>query len=277
LIQKIKRYLPDRFGHRLKHILLSLKGVYYYGHRYECPVCNHSFRTMLWGGFDVAVIKEMEIVGAGRRNNDICPYCQSTDRDRLIMLYLKYETDFFKKGISLLHIAPEASLYDVFKNAKNINYHPGTKYQEGFYYNSKIEVLDLLELPFANNSFCWIMCNHVLEHIPDDVTAMHELYRVLKPGGKAILQVPYSQKLEKTYEDDRYKTPKEREKHFGQSDHVRIYGSDYSQRLADCGFEVKIVDPRSDLIHIQNIERYATNKNEHLFVALKPIINKKKL
>ncbi len=270
---KIKNIIPPKLGYVLKHLYLGVRGTYYFGTRYRCPICGHGFRKMLPGGFNLKVIEDMEIIGAGRRENDICPYCQSTDRDRLVFLYLKYETDFFEKNISFLHIAPEPALYKVFKKAENIDYHPGTKYHEGFYYNSSIEVIDLMDLPFKENSFDWIMCNHVLEHIPDDVSAMNELFRVLKPGGKGILQVPYSLKLEKTYEDEHYRTPKERELHFGQFDHVRIYGADYPERLKGCGFEVKVIDQKKDMPHVKNIEKYALNKKEQLFVVEKPRIN----
>ena len=275
--KRLKKLIPLKVGILIKRILYTLRGLFYYGHRYRCPVCNHNFRTMLPGGFDLKVIKEMYIVGAGRREQDICPYCQSTDRDRLVFLYLKYETDFFRKQVSLLHIAPEPALYHVFKKAKNIDYHPGTKYQEGFYYDNTIEVIDLLEIPYSDNSFDWVMCNHVLEHIPDDISAMRELFRVLKPGGKAILQVPYSLKLEKTYEDDRYRTPKEREEHFGQFDHVRIYGLDYPDRLRSCGFEVNIIKQSGGFKHTGNLDKYALNPKEYLFIASKPENIKKSL
>ncbi len=271
MTRKLKKYIPPKLGYLLKHTLLFLRGIYYFGMRYTCPVCGHHFRKMLAGGSDLKVIKEMEIVGAGYRNNDICPYCQSTDRDRFIYLYLKSETDFFEKKISFLHIAPEPSLYNVFKKLKNIEYYPGTKYQEGFYYNSTIEIIDLMELPFKDNSFDWVMCNHVLEHILDDIRAMQEIFRVLKPGGRAVLQVPYSLKLDKTFEDERYRTAIERELHFGQFDHVRIYGADYSDRLKGCGFQVTVVEQKSGLQHVKNLQKFALHPKEHLYIAKKPV------
>ncbi len=268
--EKIKKLIPLEAGLFLKRIYYGLRGVYYAGSTYRCPVCNRTFRTMLPGGFDLEVIRKMEIVGSGRRPLDICPYCQSTDRDRLVFLYLKYETDFFEKSCSLLHIAPEPSLYRVFKKMKNIEYHPGTKYAEGFYYGNDLETVDLLDIPYADNRFDWIICNHVLEHIPDDVSAMRELFRVLKPGGRAVLQVPYSLKLKTTYEDERYRTPEEREQHFGQFDHVRIYGLDYPDRLRSSGFDVEVIDQEKGLKHAGDLKKYALNPKENLFVATKP-------
>lgn len=267
----IKKYVSTNTGRVLKTFYLTLRGLYYRGNRLTCPICGHSFRKMLPGGFDLPVIREKHIVGAGRRENDICPYCQSTDRDRLIYIYLKYETVFFKRQNTLLHIAPEPSLYTVFKKTKNIDYHPATKYAEGFYYSSKIETADLLDLHFEEEIFDWVICNHVLEHIPDDVRAMQEIFRVLKPGGKALLQVPYSLKLTKTFEDNSIVSKADREKFFGQFDHVRIYGSDYPKRLEKTGFIVHKISQQHNFKHIDSLNKYAVNPEELLFVCEKPL------
>ncbi len=269
-MHQVKRYIPRNAGWLLKTVFLTLRGWYYYGNRYTCPVCGHSFRKMLPGGFDLPVIKEKQIVGAGRRDNDICPRCQSTDRDRLIYLFLKYETAFFDRPNVVLHIAPEPALYKVFSKAKNLDYHPATKYAEGLYYSSKVETADLLDLHFEENSFDWILCNHVLEHIPNDRKAMEEILRVLKPGGKAILQVPLSFGLEKTYEDSTIVTKAGREKYFGQFDHVRIYGRDYADRLKEAGFRVFQIKQEKDFSSVQNFEKYAVNPEEILFLCEKP-------
>ncbi len=269
----IKKNIPPGVGRFLKRNYLILRGLYYRGNRLTCPVCGHSFRKMLPGGFDLPVIKEKHIIGAGRRNNDICPYCQSTDRDRLVFSFLKYETDFFEMPYTLLHIAPEPSLYHAFIKANNIDYHPATKYAEGFYYNSKVETADLLDLQFEEASFDWVICNHVLEHIINDRLAMQELFRVLKPGGKAILQVPYSPQLEKTFEDSSIVSKTDREKYFGQFDHVRIYGRDYPDRLKNVGFVVHPISQQHDFKHVPfSLDKFAVNPEELLFVCSKPII-----
>ncbi len=247
-----------------------MQGAYYSGNNYACPLCEHSFSKMLPGGFDLPVITEKQIIGGGRRDNDVCPLCQSTDRDRLIYLYLKYESDFFEKKQFLMHIAPEPSLYQVFKNISGIDYYPATKYEEGLYYDKNVQKEDLLDLQIDDNSFDWIICNHVLEHIPNDVKAMSELFRVLKPGGKALLQVPYSLVLDETFEDPKITEPKEREKFFGQFDHVRIYGKDYPERLRKAGFDVKIIKQNQDFSHIDDLKKYAVNPNEDLFLCSKP-------
>ncbi len=270
-MQSIKKYIPPIPGRLLKNIYLTIRGLYYRGNRYTCPVCGYSFRKMLPGGFDLPVIKEKHIVGAGRRDNDICPYCQSTDRDRLIYLFLKYEKSFFEQHFSLLHIAPEPALHKVFSHTNSIDYHPATKYSEGFYYKAKVETEDLLDLHFEEASFDWVICNHVLEHIPDDKLAMHEIFRVLKPGGKAILQVPISFQLEKTFEDETVTAEADREKYLGQFDHVRIYGRDYPDRLKDVGFVVHEVNTKHDFKHISSLNKFAINPDEILFLCDKPL------
>lgn len=257
-------------GRALKKSWLNLRGLYYSGNGYECPVCGHRFRKMLPGGFDFPVIAEKQIVGAGRRTNDVCPKCQSTDRDRLIFLYLKHETDLFHRKQFLMHIAPEPSLYRVFKKTRTIDYYPATKYDEGFYYDKRIPKADLLDLQIDDNTFDWVICNHVLEHIPNDAKAIQELFRVLRPGGKALLQVPYSLILENTLEDPEVTDPKERERVFGQFDHVRIYGKDYPERLERSGFKVKIVKQDKDFSKIRELKKFAVNPKEDLFLCTKP-------
>lgn len=264
----IKKLIPFSLAQKLRGIWQRIMSVYYYGHKYECPFCENTFRKLLSGGFDLSVIKEKEIIGAGRRANSICPRCYSTDRDRLIFTYLKNSTPIFEQKLSLLHVAPSGSLKALLSKSKNLKYQSGVKYYEGFYYSKDTAIIDITELSFDNNSFDVIFCNHVLEHIHDDRKAMSELYRVLKTGGWAILQVPISNLLDETYENPSITDPKEREFHFGQFDHVRIYGKDYIKRLSDVGFSVKEVNPLTELKE-NNIERYAVNKKEVLFVVSK--------
>jgi len=189
------------------------------GSKYECPVCGGHFRALL-------------PYGVKGRSNALCPKCLSLERHRLIWLYLKAKTDFFTAPKKMLHIAPEQAFYKVFKKLNNLNY--VTADLESPLADIK---LDIKAMPLENESFDVVMCNHVLEHIDDDRLAMSEVYRVLRKGGFAILQVPM-QDMPETYEDATITEPLEREKHFLQKDHVRIYGRDYGKRLRSVGFEV---------------------------------------
>lgn len=101
---------------------------------------------------------------------------------------------------------------------------------------------DICDLPFKDNEFDIIFCNHVLEHIPNDTKAMQELYRIMKPGGYGIFQIPQDLSRPHTFEDDSITDRRERAKIFGQYDHVRIYGRDYFNKLRSIGFKVEEVD-----------------------------------
>ena len=97
---------------------------------------------------------------------------------------------------------------------------------------------------------------------------MRELFRVLRPEGFAILQVPISKKAKETFEDFSITSPEEKERYFGQKDHVRIYGQDYKRRLESVGFKVELYDIKSDL-NIKEIKRYGLNREEILYVCRK--------
>ena len=128
--------------------------------------------------------------------------------------------------------------------------------------------------PFDDASFDWILCNHVLEHIPNDTKAMQELYRVLKPGGIALLQVPLESNRKETFEDDSIVNKAERTKVFGQYDHVRVYGKDYFDKLRQTGFEVREIQFGKSLTEAERL-RYAVTKYEYITLCLRPIQDRK--
>lgn len=272
-ISVLKQQLPARLGYRLKKIKLFLRGLAYRGNTYYCPICQKGYSSFFDGGFDLPVIEKYQIIGAGRRKSIICPGCASTDRDRLVYLALNDPSLQLLPAKMLLHIAPEPALANYIQKKQlsdgNI-YVMGVKYHEGFYYNKDVQLVDLVDLKFEENTFDLFVCNHVLEHIIEDEKAMHEIFRTLKPGGKAVLQVPWSPLLEKTYEDVAIVQPKEREAHFGQFDHVRIYGKDYTKRLKKCGFQIQQVKAEALAANDKVIEKYALNSKELIFVATKP-------
>jgi len=156
---------------------------------------------------------------------------------RLEWLYLKNETELFNKNISLLHFGPEYCFYDKFKQMANINYLPIDKNNKK--YNKDVSYVDLTALNFQTSSMDMVICNHVLEHVEDDKQGLKEIYRVLKPGGIAIITVPIDESRVETYEDFSITDPKDREREFGQWDHLRYYGLDFPQRLESAGFRVK--------------------------------------
>jgi len=193
----------------------------------------------------------------------LCPRCYSTYRERLVYWHIVNKTNilYSQKIIKLLHIAPEKNLQKVLKAFSKIKYISGDLNP----LVADIEI-DITDINFEDDYFDFIICNHVLEHIVDDRKAMSELFRVLRPKGFTILQVPISKKAKETFEDFSIISSKEREKYFGQKDHVRIYGQDYKERLESIGFKVNLYDIKNDL-SIQDIKKYGLNEEEILHIG----------
>lgn len=261
------KILPFSLLLNLKIVKQYLVSILFLGNKYQCPNCNTGFRKMFKCGQEEAVLEKYQVIGSGIRENCLCPRCYSIDRERLIYLYLSKKTNIFSENIKLLHIAPRQSLRKIFKNSHNITYYQGDKYEEGYHYPKDVIALDITELNYKDNYFDVIICNHVLEHIPNDFQAMKELYRVLKPNGFAILQVPISLKLNETFEI-KSNTAEERKQLYGQFDHYRIYAKDFTNRLESCNFRVSLYYP-ADIEKNLDTERFGLNKSEYLIVANK--------
>jgi SAM-dependent methyltransferase len=236
-----------------------------FGAKHLCPFCYRPMSRFMPAGLDIPVLYEKQVVGGGLRDNAQCLVCGSMDRERLVYLYLKHHTNIFKTSNKVLHVAPEPLLMRRFRKCTNLFYLTGDLK------SPRADVkLDLTALPFADGTFDFVIDNHVLEHIPDDHMAMMEIYRVLKKEtGIAILQVPISLNLDCTFEDHTIVTDEDRLRVFGQKDHIRIYGKDYTERLANAGFKIKVFDWKTDnnLFSVNN--RYGLIENETLFVAYK--------
>lgn len=221
------------------------------GKKYTDPIDGKYFRKFLPYGYE------------NQRENVLSPSTLSLERHRLLWLYLKNETDFFSASKKMLHVAPEQAFYKRFRKMKNL------EYTTTDLHSPLADVkADICALPFESNTYDVIFCNHVLEHIPDDKKAMEEIFRVLRPGGMAILQIPQDLSREKTFEDDSITDPKERAKIFGQYDHVRIYGKDYFDKLRSVGFTVEEVDYTQHLSS-ETIDKYRLAKGEILPVCRK--------
>jgi len=236
---------------KVSYLIKPIFAFFLKGNKYTDPIDGKSFRTFLPYGYE------------NQRQNVLAPSTLSLERHRLLWLYLQQETTLFTEPHKLLHFAPEQAFLKRFKKLKNIEY--TTTDLESPIADVKA---DICKLPFKDNSFDFILCNHVLEHIPDDTKAMQELYRVLTVGGIAILQIPQDLNRETTFEDDSITDPKERAKIFGQYDHLRVYGLDYFEKLRGIGFQVEKVNYTKTLSDSQ-IDKYRLAKGEIIPVCKK--------
>jgi len=236
---------------RLSYVARPVLAFFLKGNTFTDPIDGKSFKTFLPYGY------------GNQRNNVLSPSTLSLERHRLLWLFLNTKTDFFKAEKKVLHFAPEQCFLKRFRELKNLDY-------------TTTDLLspiadvkaDICDLPFEDNSYDVILCNHVLEHIPDDTKAMQELYRVMKPGGYGIFQIPQDLNREVTFEDDSITDRDERAKIFGQYDHVRVYGRDYFDKLRSIGFKVEEVDYTASLSD-EDIERYCLAKGEIIPVVYK--------
>jgi len=229
-------------------IAFSLKGD-----RFTDPIDGKSFRKFLPYGY------------GKQRENALSPSTLSLERHRLMWLFLRDETTFFtsNKKLKTLHIAPEQCFLDIFRKQQNLEYI--TSDLESPIADVKADICDL---PFKDNSFDVVFCNHVLEHITDDKKAMQELFRVMKKGGFGIFQIPQDIARETTFEDNSITDKKERAKIFGQYDHVRVYGLDYFNKLRSVGFKVDEIEYTQKITR-EKLERFCLMKNEILPVCYK--------
>jgi len=236
---------------KISYWVSPLVSFYFKGTTYTDPIDGKSFRKMLPYGY------------GEQRTNALSPSTLSLERHRLLWLYLKNETDFFTNPKKVLHIAPEQCFLKRFKEQTNLEYITADLYSP----IADVKA-DICNLPFEDNSFDVVFCNHVLEHIIDDAKAMSELYRVLKPKGLGIFQIPQDLSLNETYEDFSITSEEERKIHFGQYDHVRVYGKDYFERLRAVGFAVNEID-YSKTLSPELITKYCLVKGEILPVCTK--------
>lgn len=274
IFKLILNTIPRPLLIRLSYIARPILAFTLKGNTYTDPIDGKSFKTFLPYGY------------GNQRNNVLSPSTLSLERHRLLWLYLNEKTDFFQSelisdsskseskhiklrdaetnsALKVLHFAPEQAFYKLFRKQKNIDYTTTDLFSP----LADVKA-DICDLPFKDNQYDVILCNHVLEHIPDDTKAMQELYRVLKPGGMAILQIPQDLSRATTFADDSITDQKERAKIFGQYDHVRIYGRDYFDKLRSIGFKV-IEEDYTNEISPELVEKYCLAKGEIIPVCFK--------
>ena len=243
IVQKIVKWtlnhIPRPILQRVAGWGVPMLGVWYAGRGRKCPICGKQVREFLPYGYGVS------------RRDALCPRCLALERHRLLWLYIERETDLLNSYPTLLHIAPEVALKRKFES-------PLAKLH-----------FDVQEIPLEDESIDIVICNHILEHVEDDRKALRELHRILRPGGWGVVLVPQDYERESTFEDDSITSPEERAKIFGQYDHRRIYGRDYAQRVAECGFEVEEIEYEMQLSE-EEVKQYSTGK-ERLYIIKRTV------
>ncbi len=225
IIKFVLNKVPRKYIQRVVHIVLPIVGLAYTGRGVKCPVCGSHYRKFMPYGYGEP------------RENALCPRCLALERHRLLWVWLLRETDFFTARPRLLHIAPEWCFLKRFEHLLEDNYVTADLESP----LAKVK-MDVQKIPFFDNEFDVVICNHILEHVDDDALAMREIRRVLKPGGWGVLLSPVNFERETTYEDPSLTTPDQRRAAYGQYDHKRDYGRDYPERLEKAGFRVESID-----------------------------------
>lgn len=251
----IKWMLNHISRERLQNLATTFSPVlawWYRGDNLEDPIDNKKYKKFLSYGY------------GNERSNALSPGTLSLERHRALYLYLSRKTDILNKKISMLHIAPERSLGNLFKKQANIDYVSADLLSPWAMVH-----FDAHAIPYRDNTFDVVIANHILEHVQDDTRVMAEMYRVMKPGGFGIFQVPLDETLALTREDPFLRDEAEQNRLFGQKDHVRQYGIDYLDRLASVGFKVQNVHI-GEVLPDLDLTRYAVSPTESIPVCFKP-------
>ena len=207
------------------------------------------------------LMQNLNVIGSDV-DNHTCPKCGSHDRERLLKLYLNASLlGAIVRGKKVLHFAPES------KFSKHIQMAEPKLYIQADLYPISKDVLcvDLMSTTFEDATFNLVIANHVLEHVSNVSTALNEIHRILTVNGFALLQVPYSTVLTKTFEDEGIVTPEARLQAYGQEDHVRLFGRDIIHFIESFGFEAKVRRHQDNLIDC-DASLHGVNMHEPLFL-----------
>jgi len=243
----------------IKKTLLYLNGVIkkylrtfikpdFVGNKYQCPACltnlayfnsfpDHSYQQLRQNGF-IYSLRDFETANL---KNNACPACGTGDSNRLYAIYLRDKLSKLdtNKKYTFIDFAPVPPLAQIIKSYRFINYRSADLFMPDV--DDHVDIMDMKI--YKNNSVDMFLCAHILEHVTDDIKAMKELFRILKPGGWGIIMVPILLSINKIQEDPNITSENERWKYYGQGEHVRMYSKKgFIQRLASVGFKVHQLD-----------------------------------
>ena len=231
-----------------------------------CILCGNAvdgfLAADLAGTEKLQLFREHHIIGGGQRENCLCPVCGGIDRERWQLWVLSNYTGIFREKCRVLHFAPEPHISEFIAANPNCDYYTGDIVP-----GIAMHQMDVLDIQYKNGTFDYVIMNHVIEHIEDMEIAMDEVKRVLKLDGKLIISFPICTDMD-TLEIPGVFTNEERLEHYGQEDHVRLFGKDFKKRISDFGFEVEVFTPREILV-TDDVKRYGFIEDDVLMVCRK--------
>ncbi len=248
----IKKIIPEKVRLDLHYLFFKFKAIFYKGNNVYCNCCNKNFDHFL-------------PYGNKERNNAVCPYCHSLERTRLLMYFLNNETSVFSTPNKLLHFAPERAIETNLKKLKNLNYITADINPAFADYE-----VDIQDIPFHDNKFDIIICSHVLGHIPNEAKAIDEIFRVLKPGGFALILTLIDFNRAKTFESAEVNSNEKRLEQYGEPDLLRLHGNDFAERLNRKNIDIETVKYFKNF-SIEERQRYqlGTGERELIFKCIK--------
>ena len=230
-------------------LVMPLLKFKYSGTQHYCPVCKS----------EISVFKDF---GKPPRPNALCPICKLLERHRLDWLFFQRKTNLFDRlRKRMLHVAPEEAFKLKFANIAHLDYITADLRRP------EMVRMDITAIPCSDDCFDVVYCSHVLEHVPDDHKAIREFYRVIKPDGWAVLQVPVT--TEKTFEDPTITDPSVRESLFGYCDHVRCCGPDYKDRIEEAGFRTMVFTAKDIIDKEDDFRRMGIQPDRIIFFCEK--------
>ncbi|MGV8050830.1 MAG: methyltransferase domain-containing protein [Anaerolineaceae bacterium] len=247
---------------RMAQVLIAR--LIFWGH-HRCNVCGHRVGQFLpyregWRSVP-AFVRVLDFVGSDLDHHE-CPWCGAHDRERHLLMYMRAAGLFNAlRGMAVLHFAPERRLSRLIAVTEPARYIKCDLYPS----TPDVERVDMLAIPCPDATFDLVIANHVLEHVIDYVRALEEVRRVLKPGGYAILQTPFSAKLHSTWSDDGIDNDQTRLQAYGQEDHVRLFGRDIFDLFTSVGL-VSHVRQHAEILSKYDSEEYGVNIDEPFFL-----------
>jgi len=264
ILKRYRQPLKKLYQRYRKPLLAVYIPFHKIGNARKCYVCGKTFgRFIKYKGGSTFLpewISKLEMVGSDVDNFG-CPYCGSFDRERHLFMYFDKLRMWEKMNASaILHFAPEYHLSRKIEEQKPGTYVKGDLYPK----DTTIEKVDATAISYPDNTFDLVIANHILEHIPDYRKALREIYRVLKPGGTAILQTPFSKVLASNFEDEAIAAPSLRAYFYAQHDHVRVFGEQaLLKALQQAGFTLELAR-HADWFTAEESYLYGVNEKEDL-------------